>query len=101
MKASAAAARRVQRRGNERHPRHRLGLAFGKENTGVVYGWIGACHQLGAATAALSAGAIRTGTGTYDLAFWIAGGLCVLAGMSFLTLGRTTFKTPRVLQPAM
>ena len=77
------------------------GEAFGKESTGVVYGWIGACHQLGAATAALTAGAIRTGTGTYDLAFWIAGGLCVLAGMSFLTLGRTTFKAPPVLQPAL
>ena len=51
------------------------GEAFGRENTGVVYGWIGASHQLGAATAALTAGAIRTGTGTYDLAFWIAGGL--------------------------
>ena len=77
------------------------GEAFGKENTGVVYGWIGACHQLGAATAALAAGAIRTGTGTYDLAFWIAGGLCVLAGISFLTIGRTTFKVQPVLRPAL
>lgn len=77
------------------------GEAFGRENTGVVYGWIGACHQLGAATAALTAGAIRTGTGTYDLAFWIAGGLCVMAGLSFLTIGRTTFKVQPVLRPAL
>lgn len=33
--------------------------AFGRENTGVVYGWIGASHQLGASTAAFGAGAIR------------------------------------------
>ena len=29
------------------------GEAFGRENTGVVYGWIGASHQLGASLAAL------------------------------------------------
>ena len=34
--------------------------AFGRENTGVVYGWIGASHQLGASLAAFGAGAIRT-----------------------------------------
>lgn len=62
--------------------------AFGKENTGVVYGWIGASHQLGAATAAFGAGAIRTGTGDYRLAFLIAGVLCLAAGTSFIALGR-------------
>ena len=36
------------------------GEAFGRENTGVVYGWIGASHQLGASLAAFGAGAIRT-----------------------------------------
>ena len=35
--------------------------AFGRENTGVIYGWIGASHQLGASMAAFGAGAIRTG----------------------------------------
>lgn len=66
--------------------------AFGRENTGVIYGWIGAAHQLGASFAAFGAGAIREGLGQYSLAFWIAGGLCVLAGLSFLTLGRTAFR---------
>jgi sugar phosphate permease len=67
------------------------GEAFGRENTGVVYGWIGASHQLGAAAAALSAGVIRTSTGDYNVAFWIAGVLCVLAGSSFLAMGRKAF----------
>jgi predicted MFS family arabinose efflux permease len=64
--------------------------AFGRENTGVVYGWIAASHQLGASTAAFGAGAIRTARGGYDAAFWIAGLLCLLAGAAFLTIGRRT-----------
>ena len=64
---------------------------FGRENTGVVYGWIGASHQLGASMAAFGAGAIRTVAGGYELAFWIAGVLCVLAGVAFLTVGRRSF----------
>jgi sugar phosphate permease len=68
--------------------------AFGRENTGVIYGWIGASHQLGASMAAFGAGVIRTTLGDYQLAFWIAGVLCVLAGLSFLTIGRRSFVTP-------
>jgi predicted MFS family arabinose efflux permease len=67
------------------------GDAFGRENTGVVYGWIAASHQLGASLAAFGAGAIRTSLGNYRVAFWIAGVLCVGAGLSFLTIGRRTF----------
>jgi sugar phosphate permease len=62
--------------------------AFGRENTGVIYGWIGASHQLGASAAAFGAGAIRTVLGDYQVAFWSAGLLCVVAGLSFLTIGR-------------
>jgi sugar phosphate permease len=63
--------------------------AFGRENTGVIYGWISASHQLGASAAAFGAGAIRTVLGDYQLAFWTAGVLCVLAGLSFVTIGRS------------
>ena len=63
--------------------------AFGRENTGVIYGWIGASHQLGASFAAFGAGAIRTVLGDYQVAFWTAGVLCVIAGMSFLAIGRS------------
>jgi predicted MFS family arabinose efflux permease len=68
--------------------------AFGRENTGVIYGWIGASHQLGASMSAFGAGTIRTILGDYQTAFWIAGTLCVLAGMSFLTIGKRAFSTP-------
>jgi MFS family permease len=67
------------------------GEAFGRENTGVIYGWIGASHQLGASMAAFGAGTIRTIVGDYQLAFWIAGLLCVVAGLAFLTIGRRVF----------
>jgi predicted MFS family arabinose efflux permease len=70
------------------------GEAFGRENTGVVYGWIAASHQLGASLAAFGAGAIRTGLGDYRVAFWIAGGLCIGAGLSFVTIARRTFVQP-------
>ncbi len=71
--------------------------AFGRENTGVVYGWIGASHQFGASIAAFGAGAIRTQLGDCNLAFWIAGVLCVLAGLSFLTIGKSALAPPAAL----
>ena len=74
--------------------------AFGRENTGVVYGWIGASHQLGASLAAVGAGTIRTALGDYRLAFWIAGTLCVAAGLSFVTIGRRALQGPHAAIPA-
>jgi sugar phosphate permease len=74
--------------------------AFGRENTGVVYGWISASHQVGASIAAFGAGAIRTSLGDYQGAFWMAGLLCLLAGASFLTIGRRVFM-PSTTIPAV
>jgi predicted MFS family arabinose efflux permease len=62
--------------------------AFGRENVGVVYGWIGAAHQLGASLAALSAGVIRTSLGDYRIAFWLSGALCLLAAALLISTGR-------------
>lgn len=60
---------------------------FGRENTGVIYGWIGAAHQLGASLAALGAGYLRTQEGTYQSAFWISGSICFLTAFIFLRMG--------------
>jgi len=57
---------------------------FGRENAGVIYGWIAAAHQLGASLAAGGAGFIRTYTGHYQSAFWISGAVCSLTGIAFL-----------------
>ena len=70
---------------------------FGRENVGVVYGWIGAMHQLGASAAALTAGTIRTYVGDYRDAFWISGALCLLAA----TLLVTTRKSVESRKPEM
>src|SRR6266566_1170304 len=61
---------------------------FGTENVGVVYGWIGASHQLGASLAAVMAGVIRTSLGDYRVAFWLSGGLCLLAAALLIVTGR-------------
>lgn len=53
---------------------------FGAD-TPVVFGWVFASHQLGAAVAAFGAGYIRDAQGSYDNAFHIAAGLCVLAAI--------------------
>ena len=47
----------------------------------VVYGWVLASHQFGAALAAWAAGAFKAWTGTYRLAFAIAGMMCLAAAM--------------------
>jgi predicted MFS family arabinose efflux permease len=61
---------------------------FGKERSSIVFGWIVAGHQLGAALAAFGAGAIRTYLGTYTSAFLLAGLLCATAILVVLPIGR-------------
>jgi MFS family permease len=51
----------------------------------VVFGWVFASHQVGSAFAAFGGGVIRDVTGSYDLAWFLAGALCIAAAaMSFL-----------------
>lgn len=52
---------------------------FGREKAGVVFGWIFAGHQLGAASIAFFAGWVRTAYDSYIYALLIAGGLCLIA----------------------
>src|SRR5437868_5454401 len=58
--------------------------AFGAEKTGLVFGWIMAAHQVGAALAASVAGFIRSNEGSYDHAFIIAGILCLISAVAVL-----------------
>lgn len=62
--------------------------AFGREKVGIMFGWIVASHQVGAALAAWGAGFIRTSEGAYDHAFLISGSLCVLTAAGVLLIGR-------------
>ncbi|GAA3066834.1 MFS transporter [Streptosporangium carneum] len=47
----------------------------------VVFGWVFASHQIGAAVAAVGAGLTRDHFGAYDLAWYAAGLLCLLAAL--------------------
>jgi sugar phosphate permease len=60
---------------------------FGRERANLVFGWVFAGHQLGAAAAAFGAGLSRTALESYLPAFFAAGGLCLIAAALALTLG--------------
>ena len=52
----------------------------------MVFGWVFASHQVGAAFAATAAGLTRDRLGTYDPTWYVAGGLCLLAAVFSLRL---------------
>jgi predicted MFS family arabinose efflux permease len=63
----------------------------------IVFGWVFASHQVGAAIAAFGAGAIRDLLGDYRLAWYLAGGLCMLAALMSISIrvARSTLETSR------
>jgi sugar phosphate permease len=61
---------------------------FGPERANLVFGWIFAGHQIGAAVAAYGAGLSRTLLSSYLPAFFIAGALCIIAAIAILTMSR-------------
>jgi len=62
---------------------------FGTERGPIMFGWIAASHQLGAALAAFIAGALRVELGTYLEAFVLSGLLCLIAALMVLFIGRS------------
>jgi len=66
---------------------------FGPERANIVFGWVFAGHQMGAAAAAYGAGLTRTLSGSYLPAFMVSGLLCIVATIVVFTL-------PRGRQPA-
>ncbi|MGE0025198.1 MAG: MFS transporter [Hyphomicrobium sp.] len=66
---------------------------FGDARANVVFGWIFAGHQLGAAASAYGAGLTRMVYLTYMPALIVAGGFCVLAAIAFALM--RTIEGPR------
>ncbi len=64
------------------------GEVFGREKASIVFGWVVAAHQVGAAFAAYTAGALRTHFGSYAPAFIGAGALCLIAAVAVLPIAR-------------
>ena len=80
-------------------------LALTREAFGVsapvVFGWIFASHQLGAACAALAAGIARDALGTYDAAWYGGAVLCAVgAALSVSIRRRPTGPAAALLAPA-
>ena len=72
---------------------------FGAERAGLVFGWVFAGHQVGAACAAYFAGAVRTEFDSYMPALMLAGLLCLVAAATVISIGGAAPRRTR-LQPA-
>jgi MFS family permease len=60
----------------------------------VVFGWVFAAHQIGAALASVGAGILRDRLGNYDLAWYIAGFLCLGAAILSVSIRTGTGSVP-------
>ena len=72
---------------------------FGADGS-VVFGWVFAAHQLGAAAAALAAGAVRDATGQYTYAWFAAAAMCTIAAVISATIRKDAGQKARVPVPA-
>jgi predicted MFS family arabinose efflux permease len=68
--------------------------AFGERDAPIVFGWVAAGHQLGAATAAFGAGLVRASEGRYLEAFLAAGLTALMAALMSLMIGRMRQTAP-------
>lgn len=59
---------------------------FGVEKSVIVYGWIFAAHQAGAAVAAFGGGLIYNVFNSYTWAFFLAGMFCLLASLFVIVI---------------
>lgn len=64
----------------------------------VVFGWVLASHQIGAALVAFLAGYVRDTFGSYDPAWYASGALCAVAALMALVIRRR--REPSVLPAA-
>jgi MFS family permease len=73
---------------------------FGRERAGMVFGWVFAGHQIGAASEAFGAGFTRTEFSTYLPAFFTAGMLCIIAALAVLMIRKRPAAGFAVTAPA-
>ncbi|MEU5363328.1 MFS transporter [Streptomyces sp. NPDC005925] len=64
------------------------------EESAIVFGWVIASHQLGAALVAFLGGAARDAFGSYDVVWYAAGALCAAAALMVLVIRRRTAPAP-------
>jgi sugar phosphate permease len=67
---------------------------FGRERVGLVFGWIFAAHQMGAAVAASGAGLSRSLLLSYSPALYTAGAACLVAALMAFAVRRQAAVAP-------
>lgn len=77
-----------------------ISTTFGKERTGIVYGWIFVAHQIGSAAAAYLGGVLRESFGTYLESFILSGLLCLVAAVLAMFIGRERKQRAATAVPA-
>jgi MFS family permease len=60
------------------------------EDSAIVFGWVLASHQVGAALVAVLGGVARDVFGTYDVVWYASGALCAAAALMALVIRRRT-----------
>ncbi|GAA3788075.1 MFS transporter [Streptomyces phyllanthi] len=64
------------------------------DDSAIVFGWVLAAHQLGAALVAFLGGAARDTFGSYDVVWYASGALCAAAALMSLVIGRRPVGAP-------
>ncbi|XLE12086.1 MFS transporter [Streptomyces sp. Pv4-95] len=65
------------------------------EDSAIVFGWVLAAHQVGAAAIAFVGGLARDAFGTYDPVWFASGALCAAAALMALAIRRRRVESPR------
>jgi predicted MFS family arabinose efflux permease len=58
------------------------------DDSAIVFGWVLASHQVGAALVAFLGGLARDAFGTYDMVWYASGALCAVAALMALVIRR-------------
>ncbi|BBI31361.1 MFS transporter [Cohnella abietis] len=74
---------------------------FGKEQAGMVFGWIVVAHQIGASVAAYGAGVMRDWLGSYSIPFIAAGFVCFLAALMAIKISKESASVTVQMNKAM
>ncbi|AJF66646.1 MFS transporter [Streptomyces vietnamensis] len=64
------------------------------EDSAIVFGWVLASHQVGAAAVAFAGGVARDVFGTYDVVWYASGALCAAAALMALVIARPRTEMP-------
>lgn len=70
------------------------------EDSAIVFGWVLASHQVGAAVVAFAGGVARDVFGSYDVVWYASGALCAAAALMALVIRRVPPVKPAVVAVA-